>query len=77
MLEDCKSAGKTYYQSGQWYTDENIDQMLMEHHLNKKARRSKSKNHLKGPAKRTQENDARFAESFERMISMAVKKQGG
>ncbi|MCD8075701.1 MAG: YaiI/YqxD family protein [Lachnospiraceae bacterium] len=68
--------GYAIHQSGRWYTDVNIDQMLMERHLNKKARRSKGKNHLKGPAKRTQEDDARFTESFERMLSMAVKKQG-
>lgn len=28
------------HQSGKWYTNENIDQMLMERHLNKKARRA-------------------------------------
>ena len=27
------------HQSGKWYTNENIDQMLMERHLNRKARR--------------------------------------
>lgn len=27
------------HQSGKWYTNENIDQMLMERHINKKARR--------------------------------------
>ena len=36
------------HQSGKWYTNENIDQMLMERHLNKKARRAFGKNHLKG-----------------------------
>ena len=36
------------HQSGKWYTDENIDRMLMERHLNKKARRGSSKNHIKG-----------------------------
>ena len=56
------------HQSGRWYTNENIDQMLMERHLAKKARRAKSKNHLKGPKKRTKEDDQRFAESFEKMI---------
>ena len=35
------------HQSGKWYTNENIDQMLMERHLNKKARRSSHKNHMK------------------------------
>ena len=36
------------HQSGKWYTNENIDQMLMERHLNKKVRRSSHKNHMKG-----------------------------
>ena len=56
------------HQSGKWYTNDNIDQMLMERHLNKKARRSSHKNHLKGPRKRTEEDDVRFAQSFERLI---------
>ena len=34
------------HQSGKWYTNENIDQMLMERHLNKKARMASGKNHL-------------------------------
>ena len=62
------------HQSGKWYTDENIDQMLMERHLNKKARRSSGKNHLKGPRKRTEEDDIRFAQSFEKMVMKACKK---
>ena len=56
------------HQSGKWYTNENIDQMLMERHLNKKARRVSRKNHLKGSRKRTSEDDERFRESFEKMI---------
>ncbi len=56
------------HQSGKWYTDENIDRMLMERHISKKMRRSKSKNHLRGPAKRTAEDDAKFEESLEQMI---------
>ena len=60
------------HQSGKWYTDENIDQMLMERHLAKKARRSSSKNHLKGPHKRTVENDQRFAEGFEKLLMKAM-----
>ena len=47
------------HQSGKWYTDENIDQMLMERHLGKKARRASVKSHLKGPKKRTEEDDIR------------------
>jgi len=62
------------HQSGKWYTNENIDQMLMERHLAKKARRALGKNHLKGPRKRTDEDDERFAESFERLIRKALGK---
>lgn len=61
------------HQSGKWYTNENIDQMLMERHLAKKARRSTKKHHLKGPAKRTAEDDLRFEESFEKMIRRAME----
>ena len=65
------------HQSGKWYTNENIDQMLMERHLNKKARRSSSKNHMKGPKRRTEEDDKRFSESFEKLILMVQEKEGG
>ena len=59
------------HQSGKWYTNQNIDQLLMERHLAKKARMGKSKHHLKGPSKRTEEDDKRFQESFEKLIKMA------
>ena len=62
------------HQSGKWYTNDNIDQMLMERHLNKKARRSSHKNHIKGPKRRTEEDDERFAQSFEKMLLMAQEK---
>ena len=64
------------HQSGKWYTNENIDQMLMERHLNKKARRSSHKNHIRGARKRTEEDDVRFAQSFEKLILMAKSKEG-
>ena len=48
---------------------------IMERHLNKKARRSSHKNHIKGPKKRTEEDDERFAQSFEKMILMAKSKE--
>ena len=35
------------HQSGKWYTNENIDQMLMERHLAKKARMGNGKNIVK------------------------------
>lgn len=63
------------HQSGKWYTDENIDQMLMERHLNKKARRASGKNHIKGPRKRTQEENTSFGKSFEKLIKMAVQEK--
>ena len=56
------------HQSGKCFTDDNIGGLLMDRHLTKKARRS-GKHHLKGPAKRTEEDDRRFAESFERLIA--------
>ena len=70
--------GKSAYaihQSGKWYTDENIDQMLMERHLNKKARRASHKSHLKGPKKRTEEDDERFVQSFEQMVKAVLEEE--
>ena len=61
------------HQSGKWYTNENIDQLLMERHLANKVRRSNSRNHLKGPRKRTDEDDKRFVESFRTLIVKAMK----
>ena len=49
----------------------------VERHLNKKARRSSGKNHIKGPKKRTPEDDEHFSESFERMIRMAIQNREG
>lgn len=60
------------HQSGKWYTDENIDHMLMERHLGKKARRASGKNHLKGPKKRTEEDNTRFRKSFEKLLMTAI-----
>ena len=72
--EAAMALGKKAYaihQSGQWYTNENIDQMWMERHLAKKARRASSKNHLKDPHNRTAEDDQRFEESFEKLLCKA------
>lgn len=62
------------HQSGKWYTDENIDRMLMERHLGKKARRVSGKNHMKGPKKRTREDDERFQASFEKLIKTVMMR---
>ena len=61
------------HQSGKWYTNDNIDQMLMERHMAKKARMSKGKHHIKGPSKRMEEDDLRFEESFTRLIQRALQ----
>ena len=61
------------HQSGKWYTNENIDQMLLERHLAKKARMGKGKRHLKGPAKRTDEDDRRFEENLEKLVEFCLK----
>ena len=45
------------HQSGKWYTNDNIDELLMERHLAKAYRRKSAKNHWKGPRKRTEEED--------------------
>ena len=57
------------HQSGKWYTDQNIDQMLMERHLAKKARRASSKHHLHGPAKFTEADRQKFSAAFEMLIT--------
>lgn len=59
------------HQSGKWYTNENIDQLLMERHLSKKARRASKKSYLKGPKKRTAEDNKHFEEAFLKMVQMA------
>lgn len=66
--------GKNAYgihQSGKWYTNENIDQMLMERHLAKQIRRKSGKHHLKGPSKRRKEDDEQFKTSFQRLLYLA------
>lgn len=55
------------HQSGKWYTNENIDSMLMQRHISKAMRRSKSKVHIKGPKKRTEEDNERYEQSLENL----------
>lgn len=62
------------HQNGRWYTNENIDELLMHRHMAKAARR-KGKNHLKGPKKRTAEDDQRYIASLERLIIMLNNKE--
>jgi len=61
------------HQSGKWYTNENIDRMLMERHLAEKARRATKKNHLKGPKKRCREDDENFEKSLDKLIQKVLE----
>lgn len=56
------------HQSGRWYTNDNIGGLLMDRHLAQKARRASGKHHLKGPKKRTSEDDENFRVSLERLL---------
>lgn len=61
------------HQSGRWYTNDNIDQLLMERHLAGKMRRAHGKHHLKGPPRRTSEDDLRFERSLRELMNLALK----
>lgn len=55
-------------QNGRWYTNDNIDKLLMTRHIAKKVRNSNKKVRLKGPSKRTDKDDENFKREFERLI---------
>ena len=61
------------HHTGKRYTDDNIDMMLMERHMAKKARRASGKHHLHGPSKFTQEDRRRFADSFASLLEEALQ----
>lgn len=61
------------HQSGKQYTRENIDQMLMERHLARKARMGRGKHRLKGPKKRTKADDEAFASALEALLASAAE----
>lgn len=64
------------HQSGKWYTNDNIDQMLMQRHITKCEKRASSKNHIKGHKNRSNEDNIHFAESFEKLVLLAQTKKG-
>ena len=66
--------GYCIHQSGKIFSDDNISGLLMDRHLAKKARMSSSKHHLKGPKKRTAEDDKRFEDAFEKLIIEILNK---
>lgn len=63
------------HQSGKWYTLQNIDQMMFERHIAKEVRRKSKKNHLKGPRKRTREDDEHFEESLKQLIKKVERAE--
>ena len=60
------------HHNGKRYTDDNIDMMLMERHLAKKARRASGKHHLHGPAKFTDKDRSRFTREFEALVLLVT-----
>jgi uncharacterized protein YaiI (UPF0178 family) len=61
------------HQNGFSYTADNIDQLLFERHMSKKARRSgvKSHHHIKA---RTKEDDLKFEKNFYHLVESLVTK---
>lgn len=55
-------------QNGMIYDDSNIDSLMAIRHIASVERRKSSKHHLKGPKKRTYEDDERFRTSFVRLL---------
>lgn len=60
-------------QNGMIYTNDNIDGLLLSRQTAKKLRNSGKR--LKGPKKRTKENDERFLASLEELINRNKDKQ--
>ncbi len=52
---------------GKWYTDENIEELLMVRHLSKKQRRIQGRNY-KGPKKKVDDRTVSFYDSLEKMV---------
>lgn len=59
---------KAIHQSGRIFTNNNIDSLLMQRYISKKERMSNSKHHIKGPKKRTNEDDKNFEREFEKLL---------
>jgi len=55
-------------QNGMYYTDDNIDSLMAMRHIASVERRKSSKHHLKGPKKRTREDDERFRQAFIKLL---------
>ena len=56
------------HHSGKQYTNDNIDMMLMERHMARKARRASSRHHLHGPSRFTDADRQRFTVAFAALL---------
>ncbi len=59
---------KCINQNGLYYTENNIDSLMAMRHIASAERRKSSKNHLKGPKKRTSEDNENFRLAFVRLL---------
>lgn len=59
---------RVLHQNGMEYTDDIIGQMLFDRYRAGKERRSGKKGHLKGPKKRTQQDNERFKEALQKLL---------
>ena len=61
------------HQDGWQYTDKNIDRLLAERHMAKKARRASHKTRLKGQRKRTEADNERFVEGLNHLLESLLE----
>ena len=62
---------KAINQNGMFFTDANMDKLLMERHIGQKVRRGGGR--TKGPSKRSKEDDARFEAAFEKLLDEVLR----
>ena len=60
-------------QDGWLYTNENIEGLLAKRHFIKKMRNATHKHHIKGPRKRTVEDDEKFTQSFGQLLDKVIE----
>lgn len=59
------------HQDGWLYTENNIDALLFQRHASRKLRASGAR--MKGPSKRTSEQDKAFSQALEKLLQQAVQ----
>ncbi len=63
--------GRAIHPSGNIYTLDNIDGLLMQRYVNQKARQARK--HISGPTKRQAEDDRRFKNGLESLIKESLE----